>query len=141
LPRTSLLKSITTGKLLQSGVDMELVLESVIPWLFSRDFVSNPHQVAAKKEEMMKNPYPQSINGFIGQINALETFDSTSFLSSIPHPLLLLAGEEDLSTPPWCAKLLHNHLPHSTLHFFPRMGHMAHVEKRDEVIALINSFF
>lgn len=140
LPRASLLKSVTTGKLLQAGVAIDLVVETVIPWLFSRDFVANEEKVAAKKEEMMQNPYPQTIEGFLGQIAALEAFDSTPFLKRLKCEFLLIAGEEDLSTPLHCAEHLHEHLTHSTLTSFPRIGHMVHAEKRTEVIELMRTF-
>ncbi|MCB1110915.1 MAG: alpha/beta fold hydrolase [Chlamydiia bacterium] len=140
LPQASLMKSMTTGKLLQAGVPIELVIETVIPWLFSRSFVAHQEKVAAKKEEMSNNPYPQTLEGFLGQLQALEAFDSTPFLRSLKAEFLLLAGEQDLSTPLSCAKHLHALLPHSTLHSFPEMGHMVHAEKREEVLSLILSF-
>ena len=140
LPRASLLKTMTTGKLLKAGVSLNLVIETVIPWLFSRDFVAISEKVAAKKEEMTKNPFPQSIEGFLGQMHALETFDSSRFINQLEAEFFLIAGEEDLSTPLSCAQFLHEHLVKSTLHPFSRMGHMAHVEKRDEVLALIQTF-
>ncbi len=140
LPRTSLLKTMTTGKLLQAGVSLDLIVETVIPWLFSRDFVANSEKVTAKKEEMTKNPFPQSIKGFLGQMHALEVFNSSRFLKELKAEFFLIAGEEDLSTPYSCAEFLHGHLTKSTLHPFSRMGHMAHTEKHEEVLALIQEF-
>ncbi len=140
LPETALLKSATTGKLLEKGVPLELVIETVIPWLFSRDFVKNPENVAAKIKEMASNPHPQSAEGFLGQMAALGGFDSHSFVKELKSPFLLMAGEEDLSTPLYCAEYLHKHLPNSTLHVFPRVGHMIHAEKKDEVLDLILQF-
>ncbi|MBF5059866.1 alpha/beta fold hydrolase [Candidatus Neptunochlamydia vexilliferae] len=140
LPEAALLKTKTTGKLLEKGVPLELVIETVIPWLFSSDFVKNPENVAAKIEEMTNNPYLQGPEGFLGQMEALGSFDSRSFVKELKSPFLLMAGEDDLSTPLYCAEYLHSHLPNSTLHVFPRVGHMIHAEKKDEVIDLILQF-
>jgi len=140
LPMTSILKTETTGKLLLTKVPMDIILETVIPWLFSRDFVTNTQKVLDKKEEMSNNPFPQSLEGFKGQFEALRNFDSTSFLKDLAAEFLLIAGEEDLSTPFSCAKFVHENLQKSHLHPFPRMGHMAHAEKRKEVLDLITSF-
>lgn len=137
LPNASLLKMSTSAKLLAAGVPTELVVETVIPWLFSRDFVAHPEKYQEKADEMAHNPFPQTMEGFQGQYVALKNFDSSPFLPKIEANFLLLAGEEDLSSPLWCAEYLHKHLKHSTLVAFPRVGHMTHVEKRDEVIALI----
>lgn len=140
LPNASLLKIATTGKLMAAGVPIELVVATAIPWLFSRDFVAFPEKFKGKAEEMANNPYPQTAEGFMGQFAALKEFDSSPFLSKLHGDFLLLAGEEDLSSPLWCTEYLQKHLKHSTLHSFPRVGHMAHVEKRDQVIALIKQF-
>ncbi len=141
LPNASLLKIATTGKLMKAGVPIKLVVETVIPWLFSRDFVQYPDKFQAKVKEMAENPHPQTSEGFMGQFEALKAFDSSPFLAKIETDFLLLAGEEDLSSPLWCAKYLHKNLKSSTFRSFPRVGHMAHVERRDEVIASIKKHF
>lgn len=137
LPSASLLKISTTAKLMAAGVPIELIVETVIPWLFSRDFVAYPEKYKGKADEMTKNPYPQTAEGFLGQFAALQAFDSSPFLGNIEADFLLIAGEEDLSSPLWCAEYLKQHLKTSTLYPFPRVGHMAHVERRDQVISLI----
>lgn len=137
LPNASLLKIATTGKLMAAGVPIELIIETVIPWLFSRDFVAFPEKFQKKAEEMAKNPYPQTMDGFVGQFAALKNFNSSPFLSKIEADFLLLVGEEDLSSPLWDAEYLHQHLSSCILYPFPRVGHMAHVERQEEVISLI----
>ncbi|NGX50857.1 MAG: 3-oxoadipate enol-lactonase 2 [Chlamydiae bacterium] len=141
LPRTSLLKSTTVGKLLQSGAPLPLIIESIIPWLFSSDFISAPEKLKSKIEEMADNPYPPSTDGYLGQLHALESFNIRNKLKEITTPLLLIAGEHDLSTPLYCAEELELNLPHATLETFPRVGHMPHVECREAVAELITSFF
>ena len=39
---------------MEAGVPIKLVVETAIPWLFSRDFVQNPEKFRAKAEEMAK---------------------------------------------------------------------------------------
>ncbi|MCB1115700.1 MAG: alpha/beta hydrolase [Chlamydiia bacterium] len=141
LPHPSLLKIITTGKLMAAKVPIELVVETAIPWLFGSDFVAHPEKFRKKQEEMVKNPYPQTAEGFMGQFAALKEFDSSPFLEKMEGEFLLLAGEEDLSSPIWCAKTLQQKLKRATLHSFPRTGHMVHVEKRNEIISLMKKFF
>ena len=140
LPHTSLLKSSTAGKLIQAQAPLPLIIESVIPWFFSNDFISDSEKLKSKAEEMENNPYPQTFDGFLGQLQALETFDLRKKLQSISPPMLLIAGEQDLSTPMYCAKELELNLPHATLYSFPKMGHMAHIERRKEVSKLIRNF-
>lgn len=140
LPKASQFKIATTGKLMQANVPIEIVIDTVLPWLFSNTFLSSTEKYQKKAEEMANNPYLQTPEGFAGQFEALKGFDSSPFLSEIEAPMLILAGEEDLSSPLWCAQYLYDHLKHATLHTFPHVGHMAHVERREEVIELIKQF-
>lgn len=140
LPQASLLKSLNAGKLLQAGAPLPLIIEGVIPWLYSNTFLSDPEKLNAIIEEMKNNPYPQKSEGFSGQLAALSGFNIKDRLPEITTPFLLLAGEEDLSTPLYCAEEMELLLPHGTLHSFPKMGHMAHHEMRKEVAHLISDF-
>lgn len=93
-----------------------------------------------KKAELVHNPYPQSLEGYFGQLAALESFDLREKLAEIQAPFLLIAGEEDLSTPLYCSKLLAAKLPKAELHTVSGVAHMVHVEQRAQVISLARSF-
>lgn len=140
LPRTSVMKSETVAKFLEAEVPLPLVIESVIPWLYSNEFLTDVDRARTKYEEMLSNPYPQKPEGYLGQLTALKAFDLRDQLQEIQTEMLLIAGAEDLSTPLYCSQLVKETLPHSTLEVFPRVGHMAHVEKRDQVFELIQNF-
>lgn len=140
LPRTSIMKSETVAKLLKANVPLNLVIESVIPWLYSNAFLNDGEKARIKSEEMQNNPYPQSPEGYLGQLTALKSFNISDQAQDIQAEMLLIAGGEDLSTPLYCSEFLHEALPSSTLKVFEHVGHMAHVEKRDQVFDLIRSF-
>lgn len=140
LPFPSLLKSEIAGKLMEAGAPYELIVESAIPWLFSNDFVADPEKVKKKIFEMSKNPYPQKPEGYLGQLTAMQSFDLQNELHKIQTKMLLIAGEQDLSTPLHCATFIHEKVEGSILKTFPFVGHMAHVEKKEEVLDLIEAF-
>ena len=140
LPLTSLLKSEIAGEMMQAGVPYELVVKSVLPWLFSNDFLADPEKVKQKIFEMTKNPYPQKPEGYLGQLMAMQTFDIQEKIEKIQTKMLLIAGEEDLSTPLHCATFIHKKVKNSTLKTFPLVGHMAHAEKKEEVLDMIEAF-
>jgi len=140
LPRTSIMKSETVAKLLEANVPLELVIESVIPWLYSNEFLNDKARVKSKSEEMLANPFPQKPEGYLGQLTALQTFDLRDQLGDIKTEMLLIAGGEDLSTPLYCSRFLSENLPSSTLKIFEHVGHMAHVEQRDQVFEVIRNF-
>lgn len=140
LPRTSIMKSETVAKLLEANVPLELIIESVIPWLYSNAFLKDSKKVKLKSEEMLSNPFPQKPEGYLGQLSALRSFDIRNQVRDIQTEMLLIAGGEDLSTPLYCSHFLSKHLPVSTLKVFDSVGHMAHVEQRDQVFNVIEEF-
>lgn len=140
LPLTAVMKSETIGKLLEAGVPLNLVIESVIPWLYSNAFLNDGDRAKNKSQEMLENPYPQTPEGYLGQLTALKTFDLREHVGDIQAEMLLIAGSEDLSTPLYCSQYLADHLPVCTLKVFEHVGHMAHVEQRDKVFEVIQKF-
>ena len=140
LPLTSLMKSETVGKLLEVGVPLNLVIESVIPWLYSNAFLDDGDRAKNKSQEMLENPYPQKPEGYLGQLTALKAFDLRDQVGDIQAEMLLIAGAEDLSTPLYCSHFLSENLPACTLKVFESVGHMAHVEQRDKVFEVIQNF-
>lgn len=140
LPLTALMKSETVGKLLEAGVPLNLVIESVIPWLYSNAFLNDGDRAKNKSQEMLENPFPQKPEGYLGQLTALKAFDLRDQVGDIQAEMLLIAGAEDLSTPLYCSHFLNENLPQNTLKVFENVGHMAHVEQRDKVFEVILNF-
>jgi pimeloyl-ACP methyl ester carboxylesterase len=70
----------------------------------------------------------------------MQTFDVRSMLEKIQTKMLLVAGEQDLSTPLYCATIINEKVQNSILKTFPNVGHMAHVEKKEEVLDMIEAF-
>jgi len=137
LPRTSLLKSESIAKLLEANVPMPIVIESVLPWLYSNAFLSDLVRSQAKCKEMEQNPFPQKPEGYLGQLAALQTYDIRHELAQIKTPFHLMAGKEDVSSPLACAEEIHHLLPSSTLLAVDEVAHMIHAEKPDLVLEQI----
>lgn len=55
--------------------------------------------------------------------------DSTSMLSAIKLPTLVIVGEEDTLTPPQLSVDMHTAIPRSELIRIPKAGHMANMEQ------------
>jgi pimeloyl-ACP methyl ester carboxylesterase len=67
-------------------------------------------------------------------------FDVHDRLEAIKAPALILAGLDDLITPPACARAMAVNLPRSTLHLIPDAGHMVQLEQPAAVTAALNQF-
>lgn len=131
----------TTGKLFQAEVAINLILETLIPWLFGSSFLDDPKNVQAIFSMFLNDPYPQGPAGFAGQLEALVQFDSEKDLGTISTPTLIVAGEQDLYTPLPGAELLHKKISGSQLSMIENAGHMIPDEKPEELLKMILSFF
>jgi len=82
-----------------------------------------------------------SANAIAGAIRAMMTRpDSTPLLASIHCPTLILAGAEDVITPPSMAEDLRRGIPGAELVILPRAGHLANLEQPDAFTAALARF-
>lgn len=81
------------------------------------------------------------VSGIVGDLMAMEERpDSTSLLSTISVPTLVLAGEEDLASPPEEVESMANQIPGSTFVRIPQAGHLSNMENPVAFNAAILSF-
>jgi 3-oxoadipate enol-lactonase len=66
--------------------------------------------------------------------------DTTSYLSKIKIPALLLCGEDDRLTPPDAMELIAGQIPNSQFEIVPNAGHMAPIENASFVTNKIKKF-
>ncbi len=96
-----------------------------------------PEVVAEVRAMMLRAP----AGGVIGALEAMAgRSDSTSLLSEITVPVLVLAGAEDLLTPPSQARTWAPQLPAAVIETIPDAGHLTALEAPDRVNAVIRNF-
>lgn len=88
--------------LLKNGVKPRLAYWNLIPWFFSAKFLE-------KKLPMLRQ-YVKKVSisekGFQSAIKALHAIDTTNLLPKIQVPTLVLAGKDDILTPPFKGKIV-----------------------------------
>jgi len=131
----------TTAKLIAGGVAIDLIIDSVIPLLFGSAFLKNKEQLKEEIIRMREDPYAQSYEGYIGQLNALRTVDLTPNLNKIKCPILVLAGLEDILLPAEHSKKIADLIPNAKYEVFDDCGHMLNREKPKEFVDHILRFF
>ncbi|WP_420422000.1 alpha/beta fold hydrolase [Simkania sp.] len=139
-PTSAYLQSLNSAHLRDYGLSPRLLIEKVLPWIYSSSFLKDPVRVKQTIEELENTPYPQSNEGYDKQLEALFSFDQTDKLHEIAHPTLLIAGEEDLYTPLYTAQKLKELLQNATLEILSQVGHMGHIERKHEVLNLITTW-
>lgn len=140
LPATAIMQATATAKLFERGVDPAIALETILPWIYSNDYLSNPKRIEQTIQDLINDPFPQPPEGYIGQLEALKAFDLTDRLNEIQTPMLILSGKEDLYTPYYTAKILERHLPNGTLIGLPKLSHMLHIEAPEVIIKETRAF-
>lgn len=67
--------------------------------------------------------------------------DSTSLLSNISCPTLVIVGEEDVATPPPEAHYIKDRIPGAELAVLPEAGHLSNLEQPQGFNQALHSFF
>jgi pimeloyl-ACP methyl ester carboxylesterase len=75
-----------------------------------------------------------------GDFLACDEFDVMERVSKIQAPTLLICGSSDLMTPTNRSEYLHEQIEGSQLHVVEGAGHMAMIERPDEVAGLLSEF-
>jgi 3-oxoadipate enol-lactonase len=94
-----------------------------------QSFQTHPEAVEAIKAAIRANS-PIGISGAAFALGCRT--DTTSVLSSIKVPTLVLVGEYDTLTPPAAAETLHRQITKSEFHAIPAAGHMSNLENPAE---------
>lgn len=114
---------------------------------FVNDFV--PHCFSVKSITDSNDEYTKVLNkslnsnaiGVKGCLLAMAgRTDTTSYLSQIRIPTLLLCGEDDHLTPPDVMELMAEQIPNSQFEIVPNAGHMSPIENASFVNSKIKKF-
>lgn len=131
----------TQLKMLSEGVPRMLLMELNMAWLLSNEFLSIPSNKERFLEDIRSDPYPITMEGLLGQVDALFNADLRKELTEIPHPILLLVGEKDIDTPVYCAEFMQKTLLNCQMHIFKDMGHLLNYEIPEKLSKKALEFF
>lgn len=127
-------------QLLSQGADLHTLLTLNASWMLSNQFFNIPHNLEQYMQEINSNPFPQTREGLQGQADALFDCDLRSEMGAIPHELLLLVGERDICTPPYCAQWIADKALNCKTHIFKEMGHQFNYEIPERVLKHVLAF-
>lgn len=92
-------------------------------WVFTHRWFRDPEKMAGLRQGAETYPYPQTAEMFARQCDAAISFDALARLGAIAAPTHVIAGEEDILTPPRFSREIAAAIPGSTLAILPRVGH------------------
>jgi 3-oxoadipate enol-lactonase len=89
------------------------VMRDVALWAFTVAFFEEREDEAKEFEAEMAG-LTQPVHAYLGQLNVIQTHDTTDRLAQITTPTLVLAGEEDILIPVRLSRRLHAGIPGAT---------------------------
>lgn len=86
--------------------------------------------VVKKIKQIIESNTPLGIGGAL--LALAGRTDTTSFLSNVKIPTLIIVGESDALTPVALSEAMRNQIPGSELHIIRHAGHISNIENPDE---------
>jgi 3-oxoadipate enol-lactonase len=114
------------------------IVDAMLPKLVSNATLSSrPTLINALRSIMLET----SLQGVIGSSQGMKNrADSTSLLSQIKVPVLIVHGADDQLIPTREAKNMHQHIANSRLEIIPTAGHLPNMEQPDQYNQIIRDF-
>jgi pimeloyl-ACP methyl ester carboxylesterase len=97
-------------RMVETAADERAMLEAFFLWVYTRRAHADG-TVAAIIDEALAFPHPQSAEAFVAQVDAFDAHDALDRLHRIDVPTLVLAGGEDIATPPSLGRLVADRIP------------------------------
>lgn len=129
-----------TGELQRMNLPVSYRVQSIVPWVFSSEFLSQANQLANLVKLAQDNHYPQSLIGYTRQLDALKAFNSRPWLHEIKAPTLIISGEEDIIAPLAGSKEVQKGIGNNTQVVIVPGEHASPIEQPDKVIGAIFKF-
>ena len=111
-------------------------------WLFSNSFLRNAEAVQQTMALLASNPNPVGPDAYDRQAQAYLRFDALDRVAEISSPTLMIAGEQDLLTPPWVCREVADRIPGCQFEIIRGDGssHLVPIERPDEFNHLVTTF-
>lgn len=117
---------------------IEAFVNGFVPTCFAESTINNKSELFNSILIKCKTNDPIGVKGAL--IAMLSRTDTTSYLSRINIPTLLIVGEEDVLTPPETMELISSKIDNSEFVIIPEVGHMTPIENPAAVNEAIGSF-
>ncbi|MCW5709472.1 3-oxoadipate enol-lactonase [Shinella sp.] len=111
--------------------------EAIMARWFSPDYrAGQPEAFSAWRRMLERTPAA----GYAETCKALRDADLTDAITGITAPTLVIAGEDDLSTPPALVEATARRIPGAIFHIIKGAGHLPCIERPADVAALLRGF-
>jgi len=127
-------------RMVETAPDERAMLEAFLLWVYTR----RAHEdglVAAIIEEVLGFSHPQSVEAFLAQVDAFGAHDALDRLGGIAVPTLVLAGGDDIATPPALGRLVAERIPGAVFEVMEGEAHQPFQEAPDRFNERVAAFW
>ena len=128
-------------ELLRSNAQPKALTMSSIAWCFSNHFLSKDDNFKKCIDLWTENTAPFTLQGFTGQMAALNSFDSRDWLGKVKKECLIISGENDIVLPKSASEKIAELIPQSSYREIKQAGHLPHVEFPEMFTDIVVDFF
>ena len=124
----------------KDGMDLREWFRCLFFWIFSRQFFEDEKMLDLSLTYSVEYPFPQSLEQFIMQVQALNSFDISERLKEIHHPALILCGKDDLLFNPYESIQVLSEIPASEVALIENAAHAIHTEQPEAFVKEVVAF-
>ncbi len=124
----------------QEEIPQEQWIKNLFYWLFSPHAFKNPKFIDAAVIFTLCYPFPQTIDSFKAQVDALIEFDSSEFIKEIKAETMILSGENDILVYSEESKQLLGISGKCEFKTVDKAAHSIHAEYPDEFAKVVSEF-
>lgn len=127
-------------QMFMEGVNPEFVIRNIFQWGFSERFFEDDKNVDTAVKNFLAPLYPQTQDGFEGQIHANIDYDGRDHINKISAPAMIISGREDLTVSVRCAEELASKIPNSELIILENAAHSFIFEESERFNRIVLEF-
>ena len=116
---------------------MEALVDATIERWFTPDYIASNEDIIGPVRDLVRST---PVRGYTACIEAIMKLDVTDRLKSVDTPTLIVAGEDDESTPVAAHEAIHAAIPGSELAVVPAARHFVNVERSEAVNDALSRF-
>lgn len=120
--------------------DTSAFFDAILPWWVSHRFFDESERVSWLRAFLRQNPHPQSLDGFLRQLDALSRHDAADRLRDITCPVLVMVGEDDCVAPPRYSRQIQERIPQARLTVLRGVGHAPAIEDAGQFNSRLKEF-
>lgn len=124
----------------KAEVDFGIISDQIASWCFGESFLKDAECVATFKQNMLGNPFPQSIENQERQFKVLVSFDGRKNLEKIKVPTIVISGKQDILSLPYESEFIASHIPNAKLVELDS-GHASFADVPDQLAHHLQAFF